>query len=60
MLVPNTTPTGNTTIRLADIPLDQRLTALTEALRHTTTEQEAIKLLHLALEPGDAGGRIAA
>lgn len=60
--LPNTlthTPAGvgTTTIRLADIPLEQRLQALTKC--EAKTEHEAIRLLHLALDPGDAGGRIA-
>lgn len=61
-LLPNTlthTPkgVGTTTIRLADIPLADRLHALTKC--EAKTEAEAIRLLRIALDPGDAGGRVA-
>ena len=45
-------------MRLADVPLEDRLAALTRC--EAKTEREAIRLLRLALDPGDAGGRIAA
>ncbi len=45
-------------MRLADIPLEVRLKALTRV--EAKTEAEAITLLRIALDPGDAGGRIAA
>ena len=45
-------------MRLADVPLQQRLEALTHC--EAKTEAEAIRLLRLALEPGLASGRIAA
>ena len=51
---------GNKLIRLADIPLDQRLRALSRALRTAKTDQEALRLLMLAVDPKNAGGRIAA
>ena len=51
-------PTGTRTIRLADIPLSVRLRALTKV--DAKDEDEAIKLLNLALDPGDRSGRIAA
>lgn len=57
---PLTHPTGTHTIRLADIPLAQRLAALTTASAHAKDEAEAIKMLHLALEPGDTSARVAA
>jgi hypothetical protein len=45
-------------VRLEDVPLEERLRALTHC--EAKTEQEAIRLLRIALDPGDAGGRIAA
>ena len=51
---------GSQTVRLADIPLGVRLEALDLTLRTAKTMSEATRLLRLALDPGDAGGRIAA
>ena len=48
---------GSQTVRLADIPLADRLHALTQC--EAKTEDEATRLRRIALDPGDAGGRIA-
>ncbi len=51
---------GSKTVRLADVPLEARLKALDEVIGTAKTRREATRLLRLVLEPGDAGGRIAA
>lgn len=51
---------GNLTVRLADVPLEDRLVALDETIREAKTEAEATLLLQIAVDPGDYGGRIAA
>lgn len=52
---------GTTLIRLADIPLEQRLTALQQIIGHDNISfDEALDLLNAAIDPGDASGRIAA
>lgn len=53
-------PTGTKLVRLADVPLDLRLRALQRALREAKTDDEAHRLLMLAIDPGHASGRIAA
>jgi len=45
-------------VRLKDVPLADRLAALTRC--EAKTEAEALTLLRIALDPGDKGGRIAA
>ena len=59
-LTPALAGVGSQTVRLRDIPLDVRLHALTIASRDAKTESEALHMLRLVLDPGDAGGRIAA
>lgn len=51
---------GDTTVRLADVPLTERLNALTLALRQAADEDEALLIMALALDPGDLEARIAA
>jgi hypothetical protein len=48
---------GTKTVFLRDVPLEDRLDALSLALR-TASEDEARKMLELVLDPGDAGGRV--
>lgn len=59
-IVPKPEPTGTITVRLADIPKARRLQAARECVREAKDRREASQLMALALEPGDAGGRIAA
>lgn len=59
-ITPKDTPTGNQLVRLEDVPLQQRLAAARSLARTTGDTEEADTLLHLALFPGTASGRIAA
>lgn len=53
-------PCGSRLIRLADIPKHLRMRAARSAVCEAKDEREAQRLLAIALDPGDAGGRIAA
>lgn len=55
---PLVNPCGVYTVRLKDIPLSVRLSALSMQLRYVDGE-EAQKLLDVVLFPGDKGGRVA-
>jgi hypothetical protein len=56
----HTPGTGNRTIRLADIPIERRLLAVSYLARRELikTESEQAALLAIAIHPGDKGGRI--
>ena len=45
-------------VRLADIPLEDRLKAVELCLRDTSNLQESLSLLAAALDPGDASALI--
>lgn len=59
-LLPVDRPCGDTLIRLRDVPLKRRLDGLSRALKQAKTSREAARMLSVALNPEDAGGRIAA
>jgi hypothetical protein len=54
-------PTGNTLVRLADITLEARLDAIHHMMKHRQlTDDEAVVILDLCIDPGDCSCRIAA
>lgn len=56
-----TNPTGTTLVRLADVPLKDRLHALNQIMQNETlTEEQAQNYLALVIDPGDTSARIAA
>jgi hypothetical protein len=60
-LTEKTYPTGNTLVRLADITLQARLEAIHHMMRHQQlTDDEAVVMLDLCIDPGDCSCRIAA
>ena len=60
-LTPKADPTGSTLVRLADVPLTDRLAALHHIMvRDTLTAEEAQTMLDMCLDPGDLSTRIAA
>lgn len=59
-IVPKPDPTGTQTVRLADIPQKVRMRAASECAREAKDKRERARMFALALNPGDAGGRIAA
>ncbi len=61
LTTPKPAPTGTKTVRLADVPLTKRLAAIHHLMRtNGLTIEDTQDLLVIALDPGDAGGRIAA
>jgi hypothetical protein len=59
-VVPKPNPTGTRLVRLADIPREIRMQAAGECAREAKGKHERSRIFALALDPGDAGGRIAA
>jgi len=59
-VVPKPEPTGTRLVRLADIPREVRIRAAGECAREAKDRRERARLFMLALNPGDAGGRVAA
>ena len=58
---PKPEPTGTQTIRIADIPMKQRLHAFSLINRYgELTSEEAEDMFALILDPGERGGRVAA
>lgn len=53
-------PTGTRLVRLADIPTPTRIRAARQLMSTAKDHAEWARLLQLAYDPGDAGGRIAA
>lgn len=51
---------GTKLVRLRDVPPRQRMKALRLLLRSAKDEKEAMRLLAIAVNPEDKGGRIAA
>lgn len=47
-------------MRLADVPLAQRLAAAESCMREAKDEAELVRLFELVYDPADASGRIAA
>lgn len=52
--------TGTRLVRLADVPLAQRLAAAEACMREAKDEDELIRLFELVYDPGHTSGRIAA
>lgn len=52
--------TGTVLVRLADVPLADRLAAAESCMREAKTGQELLRLFELVYDPGSASGRIAA
>lgn len=59
-IIPKLEPCGARLVRLRDVPKQTRLVAARQAEKIAKDGREASRLMALALEPGDAGGRIAA
>ena len=59
---PNIRPAGvgSQTVRLADIPLEQRRKAALKLMNEAKDTSEYARLFELVYAPGDAGGRISA
>lgn len=53
-------PVGTQLVRLRDVPLEERMHAARVASAEAKDIREAIRLLQIARDPGNAGGRIAA
>lgn len=51
-------PTGNRMVRLADVPLDERLKAYQRLVPHLTRVEDAELLLSLVLDPEEKGCRV--
>lgn len=51
---------GTELVRLKDIPISKRIAALRQTLRFAKDGEEARRLVAIALNPEDKGGRIAA
>lgn len=62
MKTPEPAGVGNRTVRLRDIPLEQRLLAISYLARRELIKSanERAKLIAIAIAPGDLGGRVAA
>ena len=56
---PPSEPTGNTLIRLADIPLDKRMKGLQRLAAEGLSPEDMAELMLLAVDPGDASARVA-
>lgn len=60
MREPAAKPCGDRLVRLADVPLEERLSAFRQIVRSCKTPDEVLRLWLLVLEPEDKGGRVAA
>lgn len=57
---PKPHPTGDRLVRLADIDDQVRLKAALALMDEATSVDEILRLVELAVDPRDAGGRVAA